>query len=178
MTHLLQLLLALALIVAAAKLSGAAANRVGQPAVFGEILAGLVLGPDGARRARLADVRPGAAGGARTGARPLIESLRDLAEIGVILLMFVAGLETDLAEMRRVGTVAFWAAFGGVICRSSAASLTAMALRPAAVLDGPLHRHDPDGNEREHLRADADGAERAALTGRAPRFSARPSSMT
>ena len=45
MTHLLQLLLVLALVVAAAKLSGAAANRVGQPAVFGEILAGLVLGP-------------------------------------------------------------------------------------------------------------------------------------
>ena len=29
--------------------------------------------------------------------------------------MFVAGLETDLDEMRRVGTVAFWAAFGGVV---------------------------------------------------------------
>jgi Kef-type K+ transport system membrane component KefB len=35
MTHVLQLLLVLALIVAAAKLSGAAANRLGQPAVFG-----------------------------------------------------------------------------------------------------------------------------------------------
>src|SRR5829696_383375 len=45
MTHPLQLLLVLALIVAAAKLSGAAANRIGQPAVLGEILAGLVLGP-------------------------------------------------------------------------------------------------------------------------------------
>lgn len=44
----------------------------------------------------------------------LLAVVRDLAEVGVILLMFVAGLETDLAEMRRVGTVAFWAAFGGV----------------------------------------------------------------
>src|SRR5207245_762844 len=38
-----------------------------------------------------------------------------LAELGVILLMFVAGMETDLGEMRRVGRVAFWAASGGVI---------------------------------------------------------------
>ena len=45
MSHLLQLLLVLALIVAAAKLAGAAALRLGQPAVFGEILAGLLLGP-------------------------------------------------------------------------------------------------------------------------------------
>src|SRR5439155_7955012 len=41
--------------------------------------------------------------------------VQTLAEIGVILLMFVAGMETDLGEMRRVGRVAFWAAFGGVI---------------------------------------------------------------
>ena len=37
----------------------------------------------------------------------LLAVVRDLAEVGVILLMFVAGLETDLAELRRVGKVAF-----------------------------------------------------------------------
>jgi Kef-type K+ transport system membrane component KefB len=124
MTHLLQLLLALALIVAAAKLSGAAANRIGQPAVFGEILAGLVLGPtvlDMLAWAPFVQVLPAAHGSTPA----LIESLRDLAELGVILLMFVAGLETDLAEMRRVGTVAFWAAFGGVLMPLVAGSLTA-----------------------------------------------------
>jgi Kef-type K+ transport system membrane component KefB len=41
--------------------------------------------------------------------------IHDLAEIGVVLLMFVAGMETDLEEMKRVGRVAFWAAAGGVI---------------------------------------------------------------
>ena len=127
MTHLLQLLLALALIVAAAKLSGAAANRVGQPAVFGEILAGLVLGPTVLNVlgwpvfAAILPVAHGPAPG------PLIESLRDLAEIGVILLMFIAGLETDLVEMRRVGTVAFWAAFGGVILPLVGGAVTAVA---------------------------------------------------
>jgi Kef-type K+ transport system membrane component KefB len=41
--------------------------------------------------------------------------MRDLSEVGVLLLMFVAGLETDLVQMRRVGKVAFWSAFGGVL---------------------------------------------------------------
>jgi Kef-type K+ transport system membrane component KefB len=127
MTHLLQLLLVLALVVAAAKLSGAAANRIGQPAVFGEILAGLILGPTVldmlawpmfAQALQPAhDAPPG----------PLIESVRDLAELGVILLMFIAGLETDLVEMRRVGRVAFWAALGGVLLPLAGGALTAMA---------------------------------------------------
>src|SRR4051794_11806549 len=127
MTHLLQLLLLLALIVAAAKLSGAAANRIGQPAVFGEILAGLVLGPTvldvmgwpmfATVAAPLHGPMPG----------PLLGSLRDLAEIGVILLMFIAGLETDLVEMRSVGKVAFWSAFGGVVLPLIAGALTAVA---------------------------------------------------
>ena len=82
--------------------------------MFGEILAGLILGPT------LLDVlgwpvfgapEPGAL----HQAPDLLAVVRDLADLGVILLMFVAGLETDLAEMRRVGTVAFWAAFGGVV---------------------------------------------------------------
>jgi Kef-type K+ transport system membrane component KefB len=126
MTHLLQLLLALAVIVAAAKLSGAAANRLGQPAVFGEILAGLVLGPtvlDVLAWPPFVQPLPPAHGSAPT----LLESLRDLAELGVILLMFIAGLETDLAEMRRVGTVALWAAFGGVVMPLVAGALTATA---------------------------------------------------
>lgn len=127
MTHLLQLLLVLAVIVAAAKLSGAAANRVGQPAVFGEILAGLVLGPTVLNLLGwpvFANVLPPAHGPAPG---PLLESLRDLSEIGVILLMFIAGLETDLVEMRRVGTVAFWAAFGGVALPLAGGALTAVA---------------------------------------------------
>lgn len=115
MPHIVQLLLLLALIVTAAKLSGAAAARLGQPAVFGEILVGLVLGPT------MLDVlgwplfAPGEGAGHEAGPAGLLGLVRDLADIGVILLMFVAGLETDLVEMRRVGAVAFWAAFGGVI---------------------------------------------------------------
>jgi Kef-type K+ transport system membrane component KefB len=45
----------------------------------------------------------------------------------VLLLMFVAGLETDLVEMRRVGKVAFWSAFGGVVLPMAGGALTAVA---------------------------------------------------
>jgi Kef-type K+ transport system membrane component KefB len=104
MTHFLQLLLLLTLVIAAAKLAGALANRLHQPAVFGEIFVGLVLGPT------VLDVL-----GWSIFSASLLPQIKDLSEIGVLLLMFVAGLETDVDEMRRVGRVAFWAAFGGVV---------------------------------------------------------------
>src|SRR5262245_64032238 len=113
MTHILQLLLLLALAIAAAKLAGWMATRIGQPAVFGEILIGLVLGPTVLNVLGLPLFLPGVEGEA--GHATLAAIMRDLSEIGVLLLMFVAGLETDLHEMRRVGRVAFWSAFGGVV---------------------------------------------------------------
>jgi Kef-type K+ transport system membrane component KefB len=112
MPHALQVLLLLSLIVASAKVAGAASNRLGQPAVFGELLVGLLLGPT------LLDVLGWSVftGPAGDGQAPstLLPLVRDLAQIGVVLLMFIAGLETNLGEMRRVGHVAFWAAVGGV----------------------------------------------------------------
>lgn len=126
MSHLLQLCLLLALIVSAAKLAAAAASRVGQPAVFGEILAGLVLGPTVLNVLGwpiFAQAVPALHG---PQAPPLLGSVRDLAELGVILLMFIAGLETDLVEMRRVGKVAFWAALGGVVLPLAAGAATAV----------------------------------------------------
>jgi len=113
MSLVLQILLFLALIALTSKAAGLLSTRLGQPAVLGELLAGVILGPSlmnilgwslFAPHAGLQDPRVDLSGVAQA-----------LAEIGVVLLMFVAGMETDLAEMRRVGKVAFWAAFGGVI---------------------------------------------------------------
>src|SRR5205809_2645250 len=128
MSHLLQLLALLSLMVAGAKLAGAAAVRVGQPAVFGEILIGLLLGPTvvnvlewpvfvTAAVPHLAGVAPA----------PLMAVVQDLADVGVILLMFVAGLETDVDEMRRTGHVAFWSAAGGVVLPMAGGIATAAA---------------------------------------------------
>jgi Kef-type K+ transport system membrane component KefB len=124
LTHSLQILLLLAIIIAAAKIAGALAARIHQPAVFGEILAGVILGPT------MLDVLgwPLFAGGTAAGdGATLLPFVRDLAGIGVLLLMFVAGLETDLEQMRHVGKVAFWSAFGGVVLPLAAGAATAAA---------------------------------------------------
>src|SRR5215510_3729412 len=125
MSHFLQLLLLLSFAVAAAKLAGTIATRMGQPAVFGEILVGLLLGPTFLNILGLPLFAPAEAPGA---AHAGLESImRDLSEIGVLLLMFVAGLETDLVQMRRVGKVAFWSAFGGVLLPLAGGAATAVA---------------------------------------------------
>jgi Na+:H+ antiporter len=111
LTHLLQLLLFLAVILVAAKGAGSLSSRLGLPAVFGEILAGLLLGPTVFNVLGLRVFAPGG-----DALHPALGGIvHDLAEIGVILLMFVAGMETDLEEMRRVGRAAFWSAAGGVV---------------------------------------------------------------
>ncbi len=102
---ILNFLLLLGLVVAAAKTSGWLSLRVGQPAVLGELLAGVLLGPS------LVDIlhaRPFAADAMGTG-------IFLLANVGVVLLMFIAGLETDLDQMRRVGRVAVTAGVAGVV---------------------------------------------------------------
>jgi Kef-type K+ transport system membrane component KefB len=113
MSHLLQLLLLLSLLIASAKVAGAASIRLGQPAVFGELLVGLVLGPTFVNVLQW-PVFLAAAGHGEAGST-LLPAVGNLADLGVILLMFIAGLETDVAEMRRVGRAAFWTAAGGVV---------------------------------------------------------------
>ena len=110
MEHTLQLLLILTIILVFAKAAGALAVRFGQPDVFGKILAGFILGPT---VLNILGWKIFADGHAAPGM--LMNTLRDLGSIGVVLLMFIAGLETDLKGLLKVGKVAFWAAFGGVV---------------------------------------------------------------
>ncbi len=112
MSLVLQVLLLLALVTVVSKGAGTLSKRFGQPAVFGEVLAGLLLGPSLLNVLRWSVFAP------RAGDAPRLDPggiVQVMAEIGVILLMFVAGMETDLREMRRVGRVAFWTALGGVL---------------------------------------------------------------
>ncbi len=103
--EILNFLLLLALIVAAAKGAGWLSLRLGQPAVLGELVAGVVLGPSLLDLLRL---RPFAGAGMAAG-------VFLLANVGVVLLMFIAGLETDLEQMRKVGRVAAAAGVAGVV---------------------------------------------------------------
>ncbi|WP_310605362.1 cation:proton antiporter [Anaerosporobacter sp.] len=86
----------LAIIVVAAKLCGILARKLKAPQVVGEIIAGLLIGPS------------------VLGFVSQTEFIAQMAEIGVILLMFSAGLETDLKELVKTGPVAFLIACAGV----------------------------------------------------------------
>lgn len=91
------LLLQLAIILVAAKIAGSISVRLGQPAVLGKLLIGIVLGPS------------------VLGLVTETETLAAFSQIGVILLMFIAGLETDLEEFKRTGKAATFVGLGGII---------------------------------------------------------------
>lgn len=90
-------LLHLPLILLFASLGGYISRRFNQPAVLGQIIAGLLLGPS------------------VLNAIHATEFINSFAEIGVILLMFIAGLETDLDELKASGKCSLNVAFGGVV---------------------------------------------------------------
>jgi len=104
MTSTQQFLLAICILIAAARLGALASRRLGQPPVLGELLAGVLLGPsllDLFRLPWFTDPQ-------------LSASLMHLADLGVIFLMFLAGLEIDLGEMVRTGRASTLAAACGV----------------------------------------------------------------
>lgn len=81
----------------AAQIGAEVAQRLKMPAVVGEIVAGCIVGPS-------------VLGWVEFG-----EAMNELAEFGVILLLFSVGLETQLEEMKRVGRNAFLVGLLGVI---------------------------------------------------------------
>ncbi|MFQ5703877.1 MAG: cation:proton antiporter [Gemmatimonadales bacterium] len=97
-----QLFFVLGILLLVGKFSGELSERVGQPAVLGELVAGAILGG-------------GALGVIPTGpGDPLTEIVKVFAEVGVVILLFEIGLETDLKELFRVGPGALAVALVGV----------------------------------------------------------------
>jgi Kef-type K+ transport system membrane component KefB len=90
------LLLGLVVVWLAAKVAGEAMERVGQTAVLGELLAGVLIGP---------------------GVLGLVhesQALHGLAELGILILLFEVGLESDLGQLLRAGPQATLVALVGV----------------------------------------------------------------
>lgn len=87
----------LAIIIVAAKIFGILARKINVPQVVGEIIAGLIIGP------------------CVLGIVAQTEFLNMMAEIGVILLMFSAGLGTNLHDLIKTGPTAFMIALLGVL---------------------------------------------------------------
>ncbi|HET9766900.1 MAG TPA: cation:proton antiporter [Thermoanaerobaculia bacterium] len=98
-----EVLLGLVLMLVCGKLGGWAAERLRQPAVLGELLAGVVLG-------NLALL-----GASWLGFLAVDEGLRTLAELGVILLLFQVGLQSDAGALLSVGWSSLLVAVLGVV---------------------------------------------------------------
>lgn len=105
MTPFLQLSLALAILITAAKAGGYLSYRLGQPSVLGELLVGILLGPtlvDILHIPYFTDPH-------------LPEVIHQMAEVGVLLLMFLVGLELHISDLAKTGKVAALAGILGVI---------------------------------------------------------------
>ncbi len=96
--HYTELLLALAAILIATKLLGELAQRIGQPAVLGELVAGVLLGPS------LLGILD-----------PQSPVLAAFAELGVLILLLQIGLHTDLRSILRVGPPATAVGVVGIV---------------------------------------------------------------
>ncbi len=104
----------LAIIIVFAKFFGVVARKCKAPQVVGEIIAGLLIGPSMLHLVELSDFLTG------------------MAEVGVVLLMFSAGLETDLKELMKTGPIAFLIACMGVFVPLLGGTLLYMGFYGAA----------------------------------------------
>jgi K+:H+ antiporter len=99
----------LALLLLVGRLMGEAAQRIGQPSVMGQLIAGLVLGPS------FFGLLWPAAQHAVFPADPVQKSMLDaVSELGVLMLLLLTGMETDLQMVRRVGRAAITVSIAGV----------------------------------------------------------------
>ena len=112
------LMLALGVILLASRTGGAIARRLGQPRVLGQLVVGVVLGPT-----VLDMLHWGILQGV-----DLQHTIKEFAELGVLLLMFNIGLEVHLSELAKVGKVAVFAGVLGVV---APVAFTALVLIPA-----------------------------------------------
>lgn len=105
-------LIALMVILIASRFGGVLFERIGQPSVLGELVAGIVMG-------NLVLLNPSWTFFEPLRLEPMSSSwaivIEVLGQIGIILLLFEVGLETTMREMRRVGTVSTFVAMVGVV---------------------------------------------------------------
>lgn len=97
MDIVLNFLLQIVIVLVAIKIFGEISIRLGQPSVLGKIVAGILLGPAVLGWVQESDI------------------MTIFSQIGVLLLMFMAGLETDLEDLARNAKSALLIAVGGVV---------------------------------------------------------------
>ncbi len=92
-------------IITAAKLGGYISYKLGQPSVLGELIVGIILGPSVVDFLHLSYFTD----------QHLTETIAHLVEVGVLLLMFLAGLDLHLNDLMKSGKVAALAGILGVV---------------------------------------------------------------
>jgi len=120
---LLHVLLALAVIIAAARLCGAAFRFLHQPPVIGEVLAGIALGPS-----LLGHLAPDLAGYVLPPS--VAPQLSVLAQVGVVLYMFLVGIELDLTALGRKAHAAVVVSHASIIVPFLLGAILALQLFP------------------------------------------------
>ncbi|WP_199744796.1 cation:proton antiporter domain-containing protein, partial [Actinomadura harenae] len=119
-TQILKFLLALAFVVVLARVAGRVARRFGQPDVIGELAIGIVVGPT-LLHGRVADLLfPGTV-------RPFLNAV---ANLGLVVFMFVVGLELDRRTVREVGRATAGAALGSTLAPLALGALLGLYLAP------------------------------------------------
>lgn len=128
------LFLALGVMLATARLFGEFAKRLKQPAVLGEILSGILLGPT-----FLGHLAPGVASALfpTEGANAVVR--QGIANLAVALFLLVAGMEVNLSSVWRQGRTAITVSLGGIIV-PFAVGMT------AAWFGGPFFAREPGGD--------------------------------
>ncbi len=115
-------LLQLATLLVAAAVGGWLASKVSMPPVLGQILVGIIIGPT------VFDLVDG---------EDIL--IRDISQIGVVFLMFLAGLETDLKELKASGKGASIIAMGGVLLPLGLGTLVPLLFFKGFLPDGDAH---------------------------------------
>ena len=117
-----RLVLQLAVILLAAKLGGEICERYLKiPEVLGELAAGILIGPFALGGMEILGAGPlfedlvGAAGGGEGFSIPVSEALWSIAQVGSIILLFMAGLETNVRQFLRYAGPASVVAIGGAV---------------------------------------------------------------
>lgn len=105
MPEVLQLALLIAILLPASKLAASLCTRFGIPAILGELLVGVLAGPGALDLLHRSVFQDGRA----------TSAFLMLAQVGGLVLMFIAGLETDIERMREASVTAFLVALSGVI---------------------------------------------------------------
>ncbi|HSE83865.1 MAG TPA: cation:proton antiporter, partial [Thermodesulfobacteriota bacterium] len=117
------LILQVAVLLFTARALGEIARRFGQPAVVGEILAGIVLGPS-----LLSGFFPALGEWLIPQTKLQGYLLEVISLIGVMFLLLITGLETDLALIRRHARTAIGVSYGGIIVTFSSGFLLGLFL--------------------------------------------------